>query len=255
MKTVKILLLVVLVLSGHRPTASANNSPTWSIDVGVRWFKHSSEGGPNEIGLNPVFSRWESINQNISAFSVSDYSPLEPLYFNINFGIDVLVRLKTFFMLKLGYDYSNPFGIGGKGQISYTDSVTGVVNEESKEFSYTIHQVNLFFGPSLPVSKGRAEIYLALAPMAPTWVSYNEKYSHTQDGSEVEKYDRTFSGFFGSCRALIGIQIRVLDDLKLGAEMIFTVLNYMKLTSGDLEDYSFRFPSFKWNFTIRYELL
>ena len=91
--------------------------------------------------------------------------------------------------------------------------------------------------------------------MPPTQVIYTEKYRKTQDGEVTENYDKTFTGFFGSCRTLFGIQIPVSEKLKLGSEAVFSFVNYMKLESDDLKDHSFRFPNMKWNFIVRYEIL
>ena len=70
----------------------------------------------------------------------------------------------------------------------------------------------------------------------------------------ISDYTKTFKGFFGSCRSLIGIQIPITENLKLGSEAVFSFLNYMELKSGTLKDYSFRFPMMKWNFTVRYRI-
>ncbi len=225
-----------------------------SIDVGLWGFKYSAEGGPNEINYNPVFTKWESINQNYSDYIVSEYKPLESLYFNMNLGIDLFIRYKKHLLIKLGYDYSNPFGIGGKGNIAFTDNSNGKEYTEQKEFGYTSHQINYFIGPLIPISEEGAEIYLGFSPMAPTWITYNEKYTKTEDTVVMTNYDKTFKGFFGSCRALVGIQISITENLKLGSEAVFAFLNYMELKSGNLQDYSFRFPMMKWNFTVRYQL-
>jgi hypothetical protein len=74
-------------------SASADGSD-WSLDLGLRWFKHAAEGGPNEIGPGAVFDRWEAINQDREGYRVSSYQALEPLYFNFNFGADVMVRFR-----------------------------------------------------------------------------------------------------------------------------------------------------------------
>jgi hypothetical protein len=169
-------------------------------------------------------------------------------------GIDIFIKYRKYLLLKIGYDYSNPFGIGGKGQITYREISSGNLTFENKEFSYTSHQINFFIGPVIPVNEGVAEIYMGFSPMAPTWVTYKEEYSKIENGDSVREYDTTFSGFFGSCRALIGIQVEVSENLMLGSEAVFTFLSYMKLKSGDIEDSSFRFPRMKWNITLRYAL-
>jgi hypothetical protein len=246
-------MLIILGFGLFTYTFAQNNS-VWNMDIGIRGFKYSAEGGPNEIQYNAVFSRWENIYQDHFAYTVSDYTALEPLYFNMNFGFDVFIKYKKYFLIKIGYDHSNPFGIGGKGNITYRNISTGSKFSEKKEFSYTSHQINYFIGPVIPVNDDMAEVYMGFSPMAPTWVTYKEYFSKTENGELVTEYDKTFTGFFGSCRALIGIQVEISDKLMLGSEAVFTFLSYMKLKSEDLEDSSFRFPRMKWNFTLRYEL-
>ena len=227
---------------------------TWQAELGVRGFKYSASGIPNEIGYNPVFARWEKISQQPDDYEIQSYSPLEPLYFNFNLGVDVLLRYRQYLMVKVGYDYSNPFGIGGTGRISYTEIETGRVVEEEKEYGYTSHQINYFIGPILPVGENIGDIYLGFSMMPPTWVSYREKFKRTVDGVVVRDYDMEFEGFFGSCRALVGSQIRVGERLCLGSEVVFSFLNYMKLKSGEIGDHSFQFPDMKWDFVLRYGL-
>jgi hypothetical protein len=113
----------------------------WSVDVGVRWFKLSSEGGPNELSFNPVFDRWEAIERDRSTYSVSGYTALKPLYFNMSFGADLMVRFKKYLLLRLSYDYTDPLGIGGWGRIAYDETSTGDHVVEKKSFSYTSHQM------------------------------------------------------------------------------------------------------------------
>jgi len=243
-------LLVFFLLTAIR-VASAE---AWQAELGVRGFKYSASGIPNEIGYNPVFARWEQISQRPGSYAIQSYSPLEPLYFNFSLGVDVLLRYRRHLMIKVGYDYSNPFGIGGTGRISYTEVEMGRVVEEEKEYGYTSHQINCFIGPILPVGAGIGDIYLGFSMMPPTWVSYKEKYRRTVDGAVVRDYDMEFEGLFGSCRALVGAQIRVGERLFLGSEMVFSFLNYMKLKSGETEDHSFQFPDMKWDFVLRYGL-
>lgn len=244
--------LIFLALPDAAAADGGKNS-NWSIDLGIRWFKYSAEGKPGEIDVNPVFDRWERINQDRENYAVGDYEALKPLYFNFSYGADVFVRWRKYLMLKLGYDYSNPAGIGGDGRIEYTDG-DGSFHAEKKSFSYTSHQINLFIGPVVPV-EDIAEIYLGFAPFAPTWVNYEESYSHEIDGVAIEDYDRALSGFFGNCRLGLGIQIRVWKGLKLGGEAVYSFFNFMKLSGGDLADHSFQFPAMKWNFTVRYGVL
>ena len=66
-------------------------------------------------GLSIWFGYDGWINQDPDTYTVSDYQALKPLYFNFSFGADVFVRWRKYLMLKLGYDYSNPAGIGGNG--------------------------------------------------------------------------------------------------------------------------------------------
>jgi hypothetical protein len=133
------------------------------------------------------------------------------------------------------------------------DLASGTRYEEEKSVSYTSHQITTFLGAAIPVGDD-AEIYMGFSPMAPTWVTYTEKYTKKANGQTTDNYDRTWHGFFGNCRALLGMQITAGDRLKIGTEMVFAFLNYMKLTSGDLEDSSFRFPSMMWNVTLRYRV-
>jgi len=116
----------------------------------------------------------------------------------------------------------------------------------------TTHQVAVYFGPTVAV--GGSEVYLGMAPMAPTWVRYRESYEHKQGGAVVERYDRRYSGFFGSCRTLVGVQVPVSDRFRMGTELVIAFFNYMPLKSGDREDNSFQFPSYRFAFTARYEL-
>jgi hypothetical protein len=248
-------MMLIILGMGLFSSAFTQDDSNWRINFGIRGFKYSAENGPNEIQYNAVFERWEQINQNHSTFEVSEYKELDPLYFNINLGIDAFIRYNKYLLFKIGYDYSNPFGIGGKGQIAYREIASGNEIFETKEFSYTSHQINFFFGPVIPVNDGAAEIYMGFSPMSPTWVSYNEKFLKKENDETVTKYDKTFIGFFGSCRAMFGIQIAASEKIMLGTEAVFTFLSYMKLISGDIEDSSFRFPRMKWNFTLRYEIL
>ena len=226
----------------------------WTVDIGLRGFKYSASGIPNEIAFNPVFARWEAINQQSDEFAVSAYNALDPLYFNVSLGVDVFLRYRRHLLVRIGYDYSNPMGIGGKGDIEYRELATGKLIRERKEFSYTSHQLNYFVGPILPIGSNGSEAYIAFSLMPPTWVTYREEYRREEDGTTVRRYDETFDGFFGSCRALIGVQVPVTERIKLGSEAIFSFLNFMELSSGDLEDRSFQFPMMKWEFTVRYGL-
>lgn len=230
----------------HEPTPPARD---FSIEVGFHWFKLSADK-PTEFGSNAVFDRWERINTS-PTYQVHDYTALKPLYFNMVFGVDALIRYRRYLMLKLGYDITYPFGIGGKGHIAYFDRTSGAELQESKNYSFTSHQLSSFIGPIVSVDN-RADIYLAFSPMAPTWVRYHEKYERVENGTVTESTDRTYRGFFGSCRALVGIQVQVSKRLKLGSEAVFTFLNYIPLSSGSTTDSSFRFPFMQWQVTARY---
>lgn len=249
-----ILLSALSGLASLAAPGAAAGEGAWEYQAGVRGFKHAASGIPNEIGFNPVFHRWERLAQDPAAYEVQEYAPLEPLYFNFSLGVDVLVRYRQRLMLKIGYDYSNPFGIGGSGRIRYRETATGSTVEERKEFSYTSHQVSLFVGPILPMGEGRGDLYMGFSMMPPTWVSYREEFSRAVDGAVDREYKLKLDGFFGSCRALIGAQVPVGERWAAGSEAVVTFLNYMKLTSGNLEDHSFRFPDAKWDFTLRYRL-
>ena len=94
--------------------------------------------------------------------------------------------------------------------------------------------------------------------MAPTWVLYHENYAKSVDGQVVRDESASFRGFFGNCRAIFGIQVRVWKGLKVGSEVGYSFLNYMEMTtssSGGVSDSSFRFPVLRWNFSLRYEVL
>jgi hypothetical protein len=234
-------------LVGHAAPSS------YTSEVGVHGFKLSADK-PVELSNGAVFDRWEHINQSPDEYQVHDYSPLSPFSFNLSVGVDLLVRYRKYLMIKVGYDYSNPLGLGGRGHISYRERGTGVEVKESKEFSYTSHEVTAFIGPIVSVSDGNADIYLGFSPMGPTWVRYHEAYRRTEGGSVVDDTHRTWHGFFGSCRAVLGMQVKVSERLSLGSEAVFAFLNYMKLESGHLEDSSFRFPTMAWHITARYRV-
>lgn len=255
MRTKKYVFFGFIIIFGLMGNLQAQQKSNWSIDAGIRGFKYSVNNQPNELNYNPVFTRWENINQNPTDFTISEYNSLKPLYFNFSFGADLFIRYKNFLLIKVGYDYSNPFGIGGTGDISYTETNTGNQIKEEKEFSYISHQINYFIGPIVQVGENEAEIYMGLSMMSPTWVSYKEKYSKSVDGVLVKDYDKTFKGFFGNCRTLFGIQVPVSDKLKVGSEAVFSFFNGFELQSGNIEDNGFKFPLMKWDFTLRYEIM
>lgn len=137
MPRTKLLFSVFILIIGFMTNLYAQQNSNWSMDFGIRGFKYSVDNQPKELHYNPVFIRWDNINQNPSDFIVSEYNKLEPLFFNFSFGLDVFIRYKKFLLIKIGYDYSNPFSIGGKGKIIYKEVSTGLNIEEEKEFSYT----------------------------------------------------------------------------------------------------------------------
>ena len=190
----------------------------------------------------------------LTEYSVLEYQALESLYFNMSFGVDLFIRYKKHLVIKIGYDHSNPIGIGGKGNISYTEISTGNSFSETKEFSYTSHQINYFIGPIVTIGDDASEIYLGFSMMSPTWVTYKEKYTKISNGNTVIEYDKTFKGFFGNCRALIGMQVPLTKNLKIGSEAVFSFFNGIELKSGDLKDEGFRFPMMKWDVTLRYQI-
>jgi hypothetical protein len=238
--------------SQRTTTPAVRQVRSLSLEVGLHWFK-TSAGRPNELQSNAVFDRWESLNAE-SESQVRDYVPLKPLYFNMAFGIDALIRYRRHLMLKVGYDVTHPFGIGGYGHIDYQDAASGTRVHEEKSYSYTSHQLNTFLGPIVGLADNRADLYLGLSPMAPTWVFYREHYERTENGHVVRDETRHYRGFFGNCRALVGLQARLGDRFSLGSEAVFAFLNYMSLKSGTHTDDSFQFPFMQWHITARYLL-
>jgi hypothetical protein len=243
------ILLLPTIASAEPSSEPASPVRDISIDLGFHWFKLAADR-PAELSPNAVFDRWEKINSSPD-YQVRDYTALKPLYFNMVFGVDALIRYRRYLMLKIGYDITYPFGIGGYGHIAYLDRTSGAEIKESKTYSFTSHQLSTFIGPIVTV-ENRADVYLAFSPMAPTWVTYHEKYERVQNGATVESTDKTYHGFFGNCRALMGIQVQVSKRLKVGSEAVFTFLNYIPLNSGSHTDSSFRFPFMQWQITARY---
>ena len=248
--TKRYLPLIAIALGAYSRPALAETGD-WRLSVGASFFKWSA-GKPNEIAYNAVSDRWERIAQDPGGYTVSDYQGLKPLFFNMSFGVDAFVRYKQYLFFKLAYDYSNPVGLGGSGHITYVDRTTGVTTSETKEFSFASHQLSYYIGPI--VSLGQADLYLGFTPMGPTWVRYHEKYSRSENGVTTRAYDMNWHGFFGNCRALMGIQVPVANRFKIGSEATFVFMNYMNLKSGNLEDHSFEFPFMRWTVTARYEL-
>ncbi len=84
----------------------------WSYDLGISFFKSSMRNQPDELLYNPVFEKWEFINHQTEEYSVTEYKALSPYQFNLSVGIDGLFRYKRYFMIKIGYCYTNTLGIG-----------------------------------------------------------------------------------------------------------------------------------------------
>lgn len=80
------------------------------------------------------------------------------------------------------------------------------------------------------------------------------EFESTQNGTLVRAYVTRWHGFFGNCRALLGIQVPVTDRFKMGSEATFVFMNYITLSSGNIEDHSFAFPFMRWTVTVRYEV-
>ncbi|MFC1585972.1 hypothetical protein ACFL5V_10530 [Fibrobacterota bacterium] len=157
-------------------------------------------------------------------------------------------------MIKIGYCYTNTFGVGGAGDITYRDNSTGLQITESKQMSYSSHQINYFLGPLLPVNEKGTELFMGFSMMSPTFVSLNERYQKTEAGATVREYDKNFSGFFGNCRSVMGIQVPVGERLRLGSELVFAYFNGIELESGSLKDEGFAFPEYQWHFSLRYKV-
>ena len=231
----------------------AQELSNWTYDFGVLFFKSSLKNQPDELLYNPVFEKWESINQNPESYTVNEYNALEPYAFNLTVGIDGLFRYKKYLMLKIGYYYTSTLGIGGKGNIAYNNS-DGLLITEEKEMSYSSHQLSYFIGPLIPIGQNGTEIFMGFSMMSPTYVSYKEKFMRTESGTNVQVYDKKFTGFFGNCRSLIGMQIPLSENWKFGSEFVFAYFNGIELKSGDITDNGFAFPDMQWNFTFRYKI-
>lgn len=226
----------------------------WKYDVGVSLFKTSLNSQPDELLYNPVFTRWEKINQNTDQYTIGDYKRLDPYPFNLSAGFDCLFKYKKYFMIKLGYNYTNTLGIGGKGNISYLERTTNLNYSENKEMSYSSHQINYFVGPCIPISENGPEIFMGFSMMSPTWVVYNEKYSKIENGIKTVDYNKKFTGFFGNCRSMIGMQVPLTDKLRIGTDIIFSFFNGLELKNGSLKEQGFKFPLMQWHFTLRYKI-
>lgn len=252
MKRYFVLIAISIIFLGNKVIAQETSN--WTYDFGVLFFKSSLKNQPDEILYNPVFEKWESINQNSESYSVSEYNALEPYAFNLTVGLDGLFRYKKYLMLKIGYYYTNTLGIGGKGNIAYTNNSDGFLITEDKEMSYSSHQLTYFIGPLIPIGENGAEIFMGFSMMSPTYVSYKEKFKRSESGITVQEYDKKFTGFFGNCRSLFGMQVPLSDRWKFGSEIVFAYFNGMEIKSGDIADEGFVFPDMQWNFTFRYEI-
>jgi hypothetical protein len=250
----KNLFLFAIAILGMGHIVNAQNDANWSYDLGISFFKTSLRHQPDELLYNPVFEKWEYINRLTEEYSVTEYMALSPFQFNLSLGIDGLFRFKRYFMIKVGYNYTNTLGVGGTGNIAYTNRSSGLEVNESKEMSYSSHQINYFIGPVLPVGAKGAEIFMGFSLMSPTYVTFSEKYRRSEAESVVREYDIKVTGFFGNCRSVIGIQVPVSDKLRLGTEMVYSYFNGLELKSGQIADQGFSFPDMQWNFTLRYNL-
>lgn len=246
--------IVLIIIMGIYSNNAAQNVSNWTYDVGFLLFKSSLRNQPDELLYNPVFEKWESINLNTESYSVSEYKALEPFSFNLTFGVDGLFRYKKYFMIKVGYYYTNTLGIGGKGNIAYVDNTDGLTIIENKEISYSSHQLTYFVGPLIPIGENGSEIFMGFSMMSPTFVSYKEKYKRKASGVTLQDYNKKFTGFFGNCRSIIGMQIPISDKWRFGSELVFAYFNGIELKNGDLADEGFVFPDMQWNFTFRYEI-
>ncbi len=233
---------------------SAQEKPNWEVELGFGVFKSSLNYQPNEIAFNPVFSKWERINQQPDLYDVNDYQALQSYAFDLNIQADAMFKYKKYFMIKLSYIYSNTLGIGGTGNIAYEEISSGVMHSESKEINYSSHQFNWFIGPNIPIGEAGPDIFMGFSMMSPTLVSYNEEFTKSENGIFTRDYNMKFSGFFGNCRMLLGMQVPIGERWKLGSEMVYSFFNGVKLKSGDITDNSFKFPEMRWFFTIRYKI-
>jgi hypothetical protein len=233
---------------------SQQEKSNWSYDIGLAFFKSSVNNQPDELLYNPVFERWEFIAHHSESYKITDYKALDPFPFNLSVGCDVLLRFKKYFMIKLGYCYTNTLGIGGKGNITYTELASNIEYSENKKMSFTSHQFNYFIGPLLPINDKGAEVFLGFSVMSPTYVFYQEQYKMTQAGNTVKNYSNNYTGFFGNCRAMIGIQVPLTEKLRFGSEIVSAYFNGIELKSNSLVEEGFKFPELQWNFTFRYNI-
>lgn len=246
--------ILLVVLMGLYSNIYAQKESKWTYDTGILFFKSSLKNQPDELLYNPVFEKWESVNQNAGSYTVNEYNALEPYSFNLTLGFDGLFRYKKYLMLKIGYYYTNTLGIGGKGNIAYVKNSDGNLITEEKEMSYSSHQLTYFVGPLIPIGENGSEVFMGFSMMSPTYVSYNEKYKRTEAGITVLDYDKTFKGFFGNCRTLIGMQVPISERWRFGSEIVFAYFNGIELKSENIVDEGFVFPDMQWNFTFRYKI-
>lgn len=248
----KIIAIIPFCFLGLGHQGFAQQQSKWSYDLGISLFKSSLRNQPDELLYNPVFEKWEYLNHHPEAFSVTEYTALSPYAFNLSIGIDGMFRYRKYLMIKLGYCYTNTLGIGGKGNISYTDISSGLEYTESKEMAFTSHQLNYFIGPVVPLGEEGAEIFMGFSMMSPTFVSFREQYRKSESGTIVREYSHHYTGFFGNCRSVIGIQVPLRGKFKFGTEMVYSYFNGIRLKSGTITDDGFKFPEMQWNFTFRY---
>lgn len=252
MKTfINILILTFVLTPNH---LYAQEKSDWDYDLGISFFKTSLNNQPDEILFNPVFEKWESINHRPDLYDIPEYKALDPYPFNLCLGADMLIVYKKYFMLKIGYSYSNTLGIGGKENITYADRSDNIIVSESKTISYSSHQLNYFIGPYLPINDNGAAVYMGFSMMSPTYVVYKEGFKKTENGITVEDYNKIFTGFFGNCRSVIGMKVPISEKFRFGSELVFAYFNGIELKSGNLTDEGFKFPSMQWNFSFRYHL-
>jgi hypothetical protein len=250
----KYFLLFVIATFLYTVEILSQEESNWKSDIGFSFFKSSVNNQPDELLYNPVFAKWENINQQPDLYFVGDYKPLKPYPFNACFGFDYFIKYKKYLMIKLGICYSNNLGIGGDGNISYTDKTSNITYTEKKETGLSSFQINYFIGPCIPIGDNGPEIFMGFSMMSPTWATYKEKYTKTLSSSVIIDYDKTFKGFFGNCRSMIGIQVPISERFKFGTEMVFAYFNGIELKSGSLSDQGFKFPQMQWIFTCRYKI-
>lgn len=250
----KYLFFITIGLMSMTNKIIAQQKSNWSYDLGISFFKSSVRNQPDELLYNPVFEKWESISHQTDNYLTTGYKALDPYSFNLSVGFDGLFRYKKYLMIKLGYCYTNTLGIGGKGDITYTDISSNQEITEIKKMANTSHQINYFIGPLIPITAEGAEIFMGFSMMSPTYVSYEEQYQRTESGLVVRDYSKKFTGFFGNCRTVIGIQVPLSNRLKFGSEMVFSYFNGIEIKSGDIADEGFVFPDMQWNFSFRYQI-